>query len=152
MPCGYGLPDPEDCAISHWSPAVDGRRGGSGWRAPCPVKGCPADDPRLLQYEVYGKGVRFRHFCPHHNREAVKAALHALLGPCGPGRNGKQQALKPDDLAEVALSAITSAMSLKLVLLEMSGLSTSDALTKLGIRRENRPRVIAGARVFKSDT
>jgi uncharacterized protein YjiS (DUF1127 family) len=35
-------------------------------------------------------------------------------------------------------------MSMKLALLEMSGMSTPEALDYLGVRRENRSRVIAG--------
>jgi hypothetical protein len=35
-------------------------------------------------------------------------------------------------------------MSLRLALLELAGLSTPDALTKLGVRRDHHSRVIAG--------
>jgi hypothetical protein len=144
--CGHGLPTLEDCAILHWCPATKAEREGKGWRAPCPI----CQTRRALEFSIDGKRMRWNSFCGDHDREEVRPALRNLLKACMPGKERRPQ-VTADDVAELGLSAITSALSLKLVLLEMSGMNTTAALDKLGVRRENRSRVIAGARI-KSDT
>jgi hypothetical protein len=59
------------------------------------------------------------------------------------GRKPRRARIAPDDVIELALSGMNG-LSLKLALLEMAGMSTPEALGKLGVRRENRARVIAG--------
>jgi hypothetical protein len=142
MACGLGLPDACDCAADHWSPVLGGRRERNGqWRAPCPVEGCGSW--RALEYDAPGKHVRWKSFCGKHDKDAVKPYLATLIGPCMPSRRAGRHPIGHDELIAVALADMPPT-SLRLVLLEMAGLGTSEALDKLGVRRENRARVIAG--------
>lgn len=54
-----------------------------------------------------------------------------------------REPIRHDDLVALALCSLPP-MSLRLAMLEMAGYSTPDALDLLGVRRENRSRVIAG--------
>jgi hypothetical protein len=141
MACGLGLPDAVDCAADHWSRKLDGRREPNGqWRAACPVPGCGCS--RAFEYDAPGKHVRWRSFCGEHDKEAVRPHLAAIIGPCMPG--GKRKAdIDPDELAALALADLPS-MTRQLRMLQMTGMGTQEALDKLGVRRENRSRVIAG--------
>jgi hypothetical protein len=142
MACGLGLPDAEDCAADHWSPALGGRRERNGqWRADCPVPGCGAS--RSLEYDAPGKHVRWRSFCGKHDRDKVKPYLAELLGPCMPTRRAGRHPIDHDELIALALAGMPPT-SLRLAMLEMAGIGTSEALDKLGVRREHRARVIAG--------
>ena len=138
MACASGL-DAEDCAIQHWCPALDARRERSGWRAPCPA--CGAD--RALEFDAPGRSIRWNSFCGGHDRDAVRPVLRGLLGACLPGKSARLAPIEPNALVELALADVPP-MSLRLALLEMAGISTPDALAKLGVRREHRSRVIAG--------
>lgn len=141
MACGLGLPDAEDCAADHWSLALDGRRERNGqWRANCPVPGC--DSARSLEYDAPGKHVRWKSFCGDHDKDAVRPYLARLIGPCMPGGR-RRETIEHDELIELLLSDVPP-MTMKLMGLRMAGLGTAEALDKLGVRRENRPRVIAG--------
>jgi hypothetical protein len=139
--CGLGLPDAEDCAADHWSPALNGRRERNGqWRADCPVPGCRS--ARSLEYDAPGKHVRWRSFCGLHDKDAVRPHLAVLVGPCMPsGRH--RTAIDHDELAALALADLPG-MTRRLRMLQMAGMGTQEALDKLGVRRENRSRVIAG--------
>lgn len=142
MACGLGLPDAEDCAADHWSPALGGRRERNGqWRADCPVPGCGA--LRSLEYDAPGKHVRWRSFCGKHDKDAVKPHLTALIGPCMPSRRAGRHPIDHGELIALALAEMPPT-SLRLAMLEMAGLGTSEALDKLSVRREHRARVIAG--------
>ena len=146
MACGYGLPDPEDCAADHWCGKLRAERspGAKEWRGPCPVPKCPTTDDRLLVFGVWGKGVRVvNSFCPHHDKDAVRAIVRGLVGDCAPGKPDGPAPVDRDALIELALSEMPPT-SLRLAMLELAGMSTPDALDKLGIRRENRSRVISG--------
>lgn len=138
MACGIGLPDAEDCAADHWSRALDGRREPSGqWRADCPVKGCGAS--RALEYDAPGKHVRWRSFCGKHDKEAVRPFLAAAVGLCMPG--GKQaETVRPSDLEALALADLPP-KAMKAQLLIWSGMTTTEALDKLGVDRTSRYRV-----------
>lgn len=141
MACGLGFPDAEDCAADHWSPALDGRRESGGqWRADCPVPGCGAS--RSLEYDTPGKHVRWRSFCGKHDKDAVRPYLAKLIGPCMPG-GSRRPRIENDDLIALALSQMPP-MTMRLEMLRLAGLGTAEALDKLGVRRENRSRVIAG--------
>lgn len=142
MACGLGLPDAEDCATDHWSRALDGRREPGGqWRADCPVPGCGAS--RSLEYDAPGKHVRWRSFCGRHDKDAVRPHLAALVGPCMP--NGSRRApIERDDLIALALADLPP-MTRRLEMLRLAGIGTAEALDKLGVRPDNRARVI-GAR------
>jgi hypothetical protein len=144
--CGLGLPDAEDCAADHWSPALNGRRERNGqWRADCPVPGCGAS--RSLEYDAPGKHIRWRSFCGEHDKDAVRPYLAKLIGPCMPsGRFGKQP-IEHADLEALAMTKMPPT-SLRLAMLEMAGVSTRDALDMLGVRREHRSRVIAQPHQF----
>lgn len=141
MACGLGLPDAEDCAADHWSPALDGRREpGGNWRADCPVPGCKAK--RALEYDAPGKHVRWRTFCGDHDKDAVRPHLAKLVGPCMPGGR-RREPIDHDELIALVLSGLPP-LTKHLRILQMAGLGTDEALDKLGVRRENRSRVIAG--------
>jgi hypothetical protein len=55
----------------------------------------------------------------------------------------RREPVRHDDLITLALSDMPP-MTLRLELLRLAGLGTAEALDKLGVRRENRSRVIAG--------
>jgi hypothetical protein len=138
MACGLGLPDAEDCAADHWSPALNGRRERNGqWRADCPVPGCGAI--RSLEYDAPGKHVRWRSFCGEHDKDAVRPYLAKLVGPCMP--SGRREPIRHADLAELALADVPP-QSLRLALLELAGMPTAEALAKLGVGPTHRRRVV----------
>ena len=136
MRCGL---DGESCAVTHWCPALKGERERSGWRAPCPL----CQSRRALEYSLNGHSIRWNSFCPQHDREALRPVLRRLIGGCLPGRPTGPAPIGHDDLVELMLSDMPP-MSMKLAGLELAGMSTSAALDKLGVRRDNRARVIAG--------
>ena len=139
MACGGGYPDALDCAAYCWSPKVGGRREPSGqWRAPCPVKGCKVE--RALQYDAPGKSVRWRSFCGFHDNDAVRPYLAALVGGCMPGKTSGREVASPADLEALALSGLPP-LAIKTQLLIYAGMSTTEALDKLGIDRTTRYRV-----------
>jgi hypothetical protein len=134
--CGLGLPDAEDCAADHWSPALDGRRERGGqWRADCPVPGCKAK--RALEYDAPGRHVRWRSFCGEHDKDAVRPYLVKLVGPCMPSGRRTIEA----DLVALATADLPP-QSLRLGLLEMAGMTTAEALAELGIGPTHKRRVI----------
>ena len=55
----------------------------------------------------------------------------------------RREPIRHDDLIALALSGVP-AMTMRLEMLRMAGMGTAEALGKLGVRRENRSRVIAG--------
>ena len=95
--------------------------------------------------------LRYCHRCEA-SQEALTAALSAML-PCfwpagaRPSRQRKQPQIEQGDLSALALADVPP-MSLRLYLLELDGMSTTEALDKLGVRRENRARVIKGRASF----
>jgi hypothetical protein len=139
-----------ECALKHVLPALGGTctRTRNGvpceWSARCPA--CHAAGKLTLT----AKGrtlLRYCHKCEA-SQEALTAALSALL-PCfwppgsRPSRQRRQPSIEQGDLTALALADVPP-MSLRLYLLEMDGMSTPEALDKLGVRRENRARVIKG--------
>ena len=78
----------------------------------------------------------------------LMAKMADLLPACfrAPGQSRGGSRIDPAELAAMALAEMPP-VSLRLALLEMSGMSTPDALDKLGVRRENRSRVIKRARI-----
>ena len=147
MACGLGL-HAEDCAADHWSPALNGRRERSGqWRAPCPVPGCTA--LRSLEYDAPGKHVRWRSFCGLHDKDAVRPYLAKLVGPCLP--SGRNRSVSSDELITLALTDMPP-MTLRLHMLRLAGLGTAEALDRLGVRPDNRARVIGGRTGGRSPT
>lgn len=140
MACGYGLPA-QDCATDHWCEKLHGAECKSAgkrreWRADCPV--CKAS--RSLAFGTWGRGIRWWSFCGKHPREALEPVLRELLPDCMPG-HGPRRPIDHDELIALLLSGMP-AQSLKLAGLEMAGMSTPEALDKLGVRREHRSRVI----------
>jgi len=132
----------EECAIAHWCPALlslNSHREPSGqWRADCPVPGCGAS--RSLEYDAPGKHVRWRSFCGHHDKEAVRPYLAKLIGPCMPGGR-RREAIRHDEVIELALADLPP-QSLRLGLLEMAGMTTGEALAALGVGPTHKRRVI----------
>lgn len=145
MACGLGEPTAEGCAIAHWCEALlkfgAHRERNGQWRADCPVPGCGS--PRSLEFDAPGKHVRWKSFCGNHDREAVRAHLITLIGPCMPGRRAARRSIGDDELVALAMTEMPPT-SLRLAMLEMAGLGTREALDMLGVRREHRSRVIAG--------
>jgi hypothetical protein len=138
MACGLGLPDAEDCAADHWSRALDGRRERNGqWRARCPVPGCRS--LRSLEYDAPGKHVRWRSFCGHHDKDAVRPYLAKLVGPCMPG-GSRRAPIRHADLEALALSGLPP-LALKIQMLIYAGRSVTEALDMLGVDRTTRYRV-----------
>ena len=132
------MPDAEDCAADHWSPALSGRRERNGqWRAPCPVPGCKA--LRSLEYDAPGKHVRWRSFCGEHDKDAVRPYLVKLVGPCMP--SGRQRSISSEEIVSLALADLPP-QSLRLGLLELAGLPTGEALARLGVGATHKRRVI----------
>lgn len=146
MACGLGEPNAEDCAIAHWCEALAEfgahREANGQWRANCPVPGCGAK--RALEFDAPGKHVRWRSFCGEHDKEAVRPHLAKLVGPCMPN-GSRRDSVGPDDLIRLADSNMPP-QSLRLAMYEMAGLTTREALDRIGVRRENRSRVINGRR------
>ena len=138
-PVRCGQATAEDCAIIHRARELDGHRERGQWRADCPI--CHAE--RALEWDAPGASVRWRIFCPC-ERDTVRKALAELLPGCLPVRGKDKVPLRHDDLATLALDMSLPAMTLRLRLLQMAGMGTQAALGKLGVRRENRSRVIAG--------
>ena len=145
MACGAGQPTAVDCAIHCWSPALrklnSHREPNGQWRADCPVPKCKSR--RALEYDAPGKHVRWKSFCGHHDKEAMRPYLAALIGPCMPGGSGRAS-IKAADLEALALSGLPP-MTMRLEMLRLAGVGTAEALDKLGVRPDNRARVI-GAR------
>lgn len=138
MACGLGLPDAEDCAADHWSPALNGRRERSGqWRADCPVPGCGA--VRALEYDAPGKHVRWRTFCGVHDKEAVKPHLAKLIGPCMRSRE-RGGPIRHAELEALALSGLPP-LALKTQMLIYAGMTIGEAFDRLGVDRTTRYRV-----------
>jgi hypothetical protein len=141
MTCGLGLPDAEDCAADHWSPALGGRRERGGqWRATCPVPGCGA--LRALEYDAPGRHVRWKSFCGEHDKDAVRPYLAKVVGVCLSG-GSRREPIRHDDLIALALSDAPP-MTMRLEMLRLAGLGTAEALDKLGVRPDHRARVIGG--------
>lgn len=157
MPC---TDPPRQCLAQHAGPRI------AGWRLPRPhVQGtgeCPVCG-RGFSMGLGTKGARLVAYChagcdPDEIRAALEAA--GMWSGCMPrfraepgsdrvpGRPSRARpVIEADDLAELALSGMPPA-SLRLALLELSGMTTSQALDKLGIRREHRARTIAGRTNF----
>ena len=60
-----------------------------------------------------------------------------------PGGRAVRLPIEHDDLIGLALSDMPP-MTMRLAMLRLAGLGTPEALDRLGVRRENRSRVIAG--------
>lgn len=134
--CGV---DNESCAGEHWCEEFDGLPEPGGYRAPCPIDG----NGRLLRWEPRGQGIWWDSYCPDHPKEVLRPVLRQRLGECMPGRGPRRVPIDHDDLAALALAGLPP-MTLRLRLLVLTGMRTQEALDKLGVRRDNRARVIAG--------
>lgn len=137
MACGSGL-IAEDCASDHWSREFHGRRERGGqWRADCPVPGCGAE--RALEYDAPGKHVRWRSFCGRHDNDAVRPYLAKRIGPCMPSKTRREPA-SAAELEALALSGLPP-LALKAQLLIYAGMTTTEALDRLGVDRTTRYRI-----------
>jgi hypothetical protein len=141
----------EDCAADHWAAALDGHRERSGWRADCPLCGAA----RAIEWDVPRSSVRWKTWCAAHDREAVRPVLEERLEGHLPRRRGGRTPVDRDDLIALALGGLPP-MTMKLMMLRLAGLGTNEALDKLGVRPDNRARVIGGrtgkARPFGRET
>jgi len=139
------MPTVEDCTALCWTPDLGGHREGVGYRAPCPWPGCGI--PRTFEYGVRNNRIWWNSFCPDHDKDALRPVLRGRV--CLPGQF---TTVSVSEIEEIALSGMTSAQSINLALLELAGMTTAVALDKLGISRQNRPRVIAGRHRLRSET
>ena len=132
---------PLDCATDHICRPASLRCTGPGqWSGPCPV----CHGPRKLSLAVKsGRLVWICHRKPPCSLTAIRDALAELVPCISRSRQPKRPAINHDDLAALILSEMPP-VSLRLAVLEMTGMSTTAALEKLGVRRENRARVING--------
>lgn len=129
MRCGL---EATDCIIEHWCPPLGLRAESTNhWRGPCPVCG----RRRSLSVQVKNRRAVWNLLICGCDRRTVRKAL-----PDCAARRSPRPVIDAEQLRELALAKMPP-MSLRLALLEMSGMSTPDALDALGIRRENRSRV-----------
>jgi hypothetical protein len=128
----------EDCAAEHWCLPLGGQRERAGWRATCPL----CQSPRAIEYDAPGRNVRWQHWCPC-EKQAVREALADRIS-CLPRRAGRRQAIDHDALIALALDTSLPPLTLRLRVMEMAGMPTTEALGKLGVRKDNRARVIQG--------
>lgn len=149
------------CAVDHVLPVLPGRctdsrkirAGGKQidvpvqWEALCPLCGA-----QKLTLTVKGRLLdRHCQKCKAPQPE-LTAAMIKLFPQCfrlprtAPER---PPLIQSADVTAIALSGMQP-ISMKLALLELAGMATPEALDKLGVRRENRPRVIA-RRVIRTD-
>jgi len=138
MPCPNGL-GWDVCADKDWPHKLKGHWEPAGYRADC--LRCSAD--RAIEWSVPPQDARaipWNVFCGC-GKDAVRPLMRARLGPCMPGGRTGRQEIDPDAVVRLALAKIPP-VSLKLALLELTGITTSEALEMLGVRRENRSRVI----------
>jgi len=133
--CGW---EPPDCIAAHWSPKLKGHAEKATSRAPCPLCG----EARRLSYWPEGGSVRWKNHCGC-GRDALRAKLADLLPGCVSVRYSPKAKADSAELVSLALSGMP-VMSLRLALLELSGMGTREALDKLGVGRTHRGRVIAG--------
>lgn len=138
MACAYGE-TASDCAVLHWCGELGARAEADGWRAPCPAADCPTTGVRLLKFSVRGKGIGWTSFCPHHDKETLRPILRRRLKDCLGGRG--RAPIDPAEVTELALADLPP-QSLRLGLLEMAGMTTADALAKLGVGPTHKRRVI----------
>lgn len=138
MACAYGE-RAKDCAVLHWCGELGARAEADGWRAPCPAPGCPTTDTRLLKFSIRGQGIGWTSYCPHHDKDTLRPILRRRLKGCIGGRGPAP--IDPAELTELALSGLPP-QSLRLGLLEMAGMTTADALAKLGVGPTHKRRVI----------
>jgi hypothetical protein len=95
-----------------------------------------------LEYDAPGKHVRWKSFCGDHDKDAIRPHLARLIGSCMPG-GSRRETIAHDELIELMLSDVPP-MTMKLMGLRLAGLGTAEALDKLGVRPDNRARVIGG--------
>jgi len=137
MSCGNGLPTIDDCAELHWAVSFDGVRQGDGsWRAPCP--GCQA--PRALKWWLRRTTIGWCSFCSQHDKEMFRPLLAASLGPCLGGHRKGPEAVDHAELAALARAAIQP-RTLRVRLLELSGMSLDSAMDELKVDRSDRYKI-----------
>jgi len=143
--------DGTECAIQHVVPrlgghctksrTVGGRSIPYEWACTCAL----CDGAGKLTVTPKGRTMLLHCQKCKASQDKLMARMAELLPACfrAPGQARMTHRVDPADLAALALTEMPP-VSLRLALLEMSGMSTPDALDKLGVRRENRSRVING--------
>ena len=102
-----------------------------------PGDGCRA--LRALEYDAPGKHVRWKSWCSRHDKEAVRPYLVRLVGDCMPSGQ-RAGPIRHADIEALALSGLPP-LALKAQLLIYAGMTTAEALDKLGVDRTTRYRV-----------
>lgn len=140
MRCGL---DAADCIAEHWCPVLGAHREPASWRAPCPVCGPgPATQHEPLSFWRAGKSISWTNHCGC-DRDDVRDKLAAMLPNCMAARRPVR--VKAADVIALALADVPP-QSRQLALLELAGLSTSEALAKIGVGPTHKGRVIAPVR------
>lgn len=129
----------EDCISDHYLPPLKGWPEPAGARAPCPV----CHTHRGISVQIRNKRVTWNQHCKKCDRPDVGQAISSLV-PCE-ARRARKSAPDADELIWLALSSLPPT-ALRLGLLEMAGMSTTAALDKLGVARQNRYRVVSALR------
>jgi hypothetical protein len=93
--------------------------------------------------------VRWRTFCGHHDKEAVRPHLALIIGPCMPG-GARREPVRHADLEALALSGLPP-LALKAQLLIFAGMSTTEALDLLKIDRTTRYRIRSQLSQFRDN-
>jgi hypothetical protein len=131
----------EDEVITRWCPVLPGaHRERAGWRFDCPQ--CKAERRLSVQAKPGKRRPDWNLHCGC-DRADVRAKL-AALGLVS-ARYSPKHAADADDLIVLALADMPP-QSLRLGLLELAGMTTNQALDKLGITRTNRYRVVSALR------
>lgn len=123
---------------------ANGHREPAGWRASCPL--CGSGRTISVQLKVVADNkfkVDWWNHCEC-DRDDVRLKLATMLPGCVSARYAPRHAAAKD-IVELALADIPP-QSLRLGLLELAGMPTSEALSKLGIGATHRRRVIGPLR------
>lgn len=139
--------EPEDCALGHWCEPLKPlgvRREPASWRADCPH--CGGD---RLAFWVDSGSIRWKCHHPDCDRRLAHRELVRLIGACVPAFRSREPEAPPALIHPAQILAIVDAgmsrpLSIYLAFLELTGMSTTEALDYLKVRREHRPRIIAG--------
>lgn len=145
MACG--LP-PRDCITDHILPRLDGRTVEERpyqARADCPA--CQSRGKLAISVGERARAVMHCHARSCHDdwagtlRPALIRAGVSEQCISGAARRGAGKMVLADEMKAIVLAKMPP-VSMRLALLELAGLETSEALDLLGVRRENRARTI----------
>ena len=94
--------------------------------------------PRAV-VKVHGRGISWGSWCPEHPKEALRPILAGLMPQCVTRHRGASGP-RPGDLTALALSGLHET-ALKVALLELDGMTRTEAMDKLSLSRAQRYRI-----------